>query len=353
MPMGRSAGSAGRTGTVLVVEDDPFVRDGLELLLKDEGYTVTSANDGLEVATLLQHSDLKPGVIVADYNLPGGRTGLEVIMMVREALGIEIPAVILTGDITTAVLRKVISADCGYLHKPVNVDQLARRMEDLLALPVRVFSGRPARVAAAKDVGKNISSVFLVDDDVILLESMHAMLTDQGHAVETFSSAEAFLATYHAGRKGCLVVDSVMPSMSGLELLERLKTEGRGLPSIMITGYGDIAMAIKAMKAGAMDFLEKPAQPDNLLASIERALIHAGNTAKRSTMQKEAAAAIAALTVREREVMDMVVSGLPNKEMAAVMDISQRTVEAHRAAVMKRTGAASLPDLIRLVMLAS
>jgi FixJ family two-component response regulator len=121
------------------------------------------------------------------------------------------------------------------------------------------------------------------------------------------------------------------------------------LPSIVITGYGDIPMAIKAMKVGALDFLEKPAQDGALLAAITRALAHAADDGDHSDVQA-AAARIAALTPRERDVMDLVVQGLPNKEIAANLKISQRTVEAHRASVMKRTGSGSLPDLIRLVM---
>jgi len=183
-----------------------------------------------------------------------------------------------------------------------------------------------------------------------LLESMRDMLQSRGYSVEIHPSAESFLSAYHGDRKGCLIVDSVMPGMSGLELLRRLQNEGRDIPSIVITGYGDIVMAIKAMKVGAMDFIEKPASQEHLLSSIDRALRHGSDLSIRTSAQKAAAEIIAALTPREREVMDFVVEGLPNKQIAFNLKISQRTVETHRAAVMKRTGAESLPDLIRLVM---
>jgi len=146
------------------------------------------------------------------------------------------------------------------------------------------------------------------------------------------------------------VVDGVMPGMTGVELLARLKAENRSMPSIMITGYGDIKMATKAMNAGAIDFVEKPAPDDVLLASIDRALAQVREEAAPSPSQRGATDTIAALTKRERDVMRLVVEGMPNKEIAATLGISQRTVESHRAAVMKRTGSASLPDLIRLVM---
>jgi two-component system CheB/CheR fusion protein len=149
------------------------------------------------------------------------------------------------------------------------------------------------------------------------------------------------------------VVDALMPGIGGIALLERLKARSRGLPAIMVTGHGDIAMAVEAMKAGAIDFLEKPVHPDELLASIERALDRIGEPAKLSAWRQTAAGLIAGLTPRERDVMDRVVEGRPNKIIAHDLGISQRTVENHRAAVMKRTGVASLPDLIRLVMAAA
>jgi two-component system, chemotaxis family, CheB/CheR fusion protein len=149
------------------------------------------------------------------------------------------------------------------------------------------------------------------------------------------------------------VVDAVMPGMGGIELLERLKVNNHGLPAIMITGQGDIAMAVQAMKVGAADFLEKPIRPEELLATIGRALDRARDSRKLSAWRKTAAERVARLTPRERSVMDLVVQGRPNKIIAHDLGISQRTVENHRAAVMKRTGVSSVPDLIRLVMAAA
>jgi len=341
---------AGDSGTLLIVEDDPTVREALELLFKNEGYLMIAATDGVEAAALAERADFAPDVVIADYNLPGGRTGLEVIADLRRTVGKDIPSIILTGDIATDVLRTVVAADCQYLHKPVNVEQLIRRVADLVKTsrqprkPSAVISANPA------SFDKDRLTVFIVDDDSVLLESMREMLHNRGHTVETHVSAESFLSAYRPERKGCLLIDSVMPGISGLELLRRLRTEGHELPSIVITGYGDITMAIKAMKVGAMDFIEKPAKLDLLVASIDRALAQAADSHKRTDEQMAAAAAIAGLTLRERQVMDLVVQGLPNKQIAFDLEISQRTVETHRAAVMKRTGSESLPDLIRLVM---
>src|SRR5207237_6963599 len=140
---------------------------------------------------------------------------------------------------------------------------------------------------------------------------------------------EEFVAVDGSVREGCLVVDGLMPGMDGIALLQRLKTENRGLPAIMITGHGDVAMAVRAMKAGATDFLEKPVRPDELLASIERALERAQDTSQLVRWRQTAAERVAALTGRQREVMDLVAQGRPNKLIAQELGLSQRTVDTH------------------------
>jgi two-component system CheB/CheR fusion protein len=144
-----------------------------------------------------------------------------------------------------------------------------------------------------------------------------------------------------------------MPGMSGLELLERLKAEGNRLPAIMITGDGDVQMAVRAMRAGAADFIEKPIGRDELLASVERALEQTRDSTKLSAWRDAAAARIAGLTARQRQIMDLVLAGHPSKNMAADLGLSQRTIENHRAAIMKKTGSKSLSALIRLALAAT
>jgi two-component system CheB/CheR fusion protein len=141
--------------------------------------------------------------------------------------------------------------------------------------------------------------------------------------------------------------------MDGFALLAQLKAKVRSLPVIMITGQGDVRMAVQAMKAGAMDFIEKPFDREELLASIHRALERAANASVRSSWRAAAAARIAGLTRRQREIMDLVVAGISNKEIAARLHINQRTVETHRALVMNKTGAASLAELVRIALAAS
>ncbi len=150
--------------------------------------------------------------------------------------------------------------------------------------------------------------------------------------------------------EGCLLVDAVMPGMSGFALLQRLKDQGSRLPAIMITGNGDVHMAVRAMHAGAVDFLEKPVGKDELLASIDHAMEQTRDSEKLSAWRNAAAARLAGLTARQRQVLDLVLSGHPSKNIAADLGISQRTVENHRNAIMHKTGSKSLPALVRLVL---
>jgi two-component system, chemotaxis family, CheB/CheR fusion protein len=196
-------------------------------------------------------------------------------------------------------------------------------------------------------------TIFIVDDDSALREALRDLLEANGRPVEIFDRSEAFLAAYHPGRRGCLLVDARLPGMSGLELLRRLNSEPHRLPAIMITGYGDVAMAVRAMKAGAADFIEKPIGYQELLASIDRALEQAADTAKASAWRETAASSLAGLTARQRQIMDLVLAGHPSKNIAADLGVSQRTVENHRAAVMKKTGSRSIPALIRLALAAA
>jgi two-component system CheB/CheR fusion protein len=195
--------------------------------------------------------------------------------------------------------------------------------------------------------------VFVVDDEGGVRDAMRESLVAAGRPVEIFESGEEFLDAYRPDRKGCLILDAGLPGMSGLQVLERLKAAGHGLPVVVITGNADVSMATAAMKAGAMDFIEKPIRYDNLLSAIDRAQKVAYDSTERSARRQVAVTRISGLTEREHEVMDLVIAGHANKEIAARLAISQRTVENHRASVMTKTGVASLPDLIRLVIAAA
>jgi FixJ family two-component response regulator/signal transduction histidine kinase len=219
-------------------------------------------------------------------------------------------------------------------------------------------AGEPTMVTASSSPGELEGSaprrtIFVVDDEGALREAMRELLQEEGWAVEAYSSGEAFLEAYHPRREGCLVVDARMPGMSGLELLERLKARRDGPPAIMITGHADVRLAVRAMRAGAMAFLEKPVQYDELVVNIERALDLTRNATALSSLREAAAKRMAGLTFRERQVVGMVVEGNPNKQIAYILSISQRTVETHRATAMKKVGARTLSELIHLTITGS
>jgi two-component system CheB/CheR fusion protein len=347
----RMEATAGPTGAILIVEDDPAVREMLVMLFEGEGHRTTAAAGANQALELAARGALLPDVIIADYNLPGGMTGAEVIARLRETLRRDIPAIILTGDISSNTLRKIADAGCLHLSKPAEPEILTQQILAFLAVK-QLRKSEHAPPEAASNGGPT-PTVFVVDDDRTIRDGLRELLQEHGHAAEIYASGEAFLAADRPDRAGCLVVDALMPGMGGIALLEQLRVKNHGLPAIMITGQGDIQMAVQAMKAGAADFLEKPIRAEELLACIERALERAQDSVKLSTWRKNAVERIARLTPRERDVMDLVVQGRPNKIIAHDLGVSQRTVENHRAAVMKRTGAASVPDLIRLVMAAA
>jgi two-component system CheB/CheR fusion protein len=345
--------NAHHSSAILLVEDDPATREMLELLFTGEGYRTACAADGKEALAMVARGTTRPDIIVADFNLPGGLTGLQVIAGVRETLHRVIPVVILTGDISTGTLREIARRGCIQRNKPVKAEELTRLVASLLveaqSPPPEVSAKRPPETARHSPS----PTVFVVDDDQAVREAMRALLEQAGRSVEIYASAGEFLQSYRPGRSGCLLVDARMPGMDGIELLDRLKAEGHSLPAIVITGYGDVPLAVRAMKAGAAGFIEKPVRPDELLASVGRVLEETRDSVVLASLRDEAATRIAGLTTRQRQVMNMVIEGNPNKEIAAVLGISQRTIENHRAAVMKRVGAASLSQLIHLAFAAS
>ncbi len=190
--------------------------------------------------------------------------------------------------------------------------------------------------------------VHLVDDDDSLRSALHRLLTAAGHRVKAYASAGEFLLEPPADGPGCLLLDLRMPGPSGLELQEALERHGIRLPVIFLTGYGDLSTGVRAMKAGAVDFLTKPVQREPLLAAIERALeADAAGRAIRSA-SANLQTRFAQLTARERDVFDLVVAGKLNKQIAEELGIAERTVKAQRAQVMAKLGAANAAELGRI-----
>ena len=196
------------------------------------------------------------------------------------------------------------------------------------------------------------ATVFVVDDDAAIRDSLRLSLKLKGYVPEVFESASAFLASGAFLRTGCLVTDVRMPDMDGLELQEELVRRKSSLPVIVITGHGDIPLAVRAMRAGAVDFLEKPFAREALLASIARALEIGSRAAAADDDAQEIRARIATLTPREREVFDLVVAGKQSKVIAHELGASPRTIEVHRARMMGKLEAQSLQDLVRMAIIA-
>ncbi len=336
---------AGTSGIILVVEDDADLRELLEIVLREEGFVPLTARDGPSALDLLSRDGLAPSLVLTDYKLPNGMDGLQVATEVRRRLQRPLPVVVLTGDVSTDALRRIASHDCVQLNKPVKATDVIEAIRRLSPVSERGHGLRRHKEVSAPTLDPVI---FVVDDDRHVREGIRRFLEAEGHTVEDFATCEAFFESYDPGREGCLLVDFYLPGMTGLDLLRRLRTQQCQLPTILITGNSDVQMAVMAMKSGASDFIEKPVTRGDLVASIERALEQARDASKLHAWQRSAADRLASLTPRQREVMDKVLAGHPNKNIATDLNISQRTVESHRAAIMKKTGAKSLPALARL-----
>jgi len=196
------------------------------------------------------------------------------------------------------------------------------------------------------------ATVFVVDDDHAVREGLGLLLGSAGFAVETYPSADDFLDTYEPGRPGCLVLDIRMPGLDGLALQERLVSRGLELPIIILSGHGDVPAAVRAFKHGAVDFFQKPVNEEALLAGVRQALGRDAERRRARAHRGEALHRLEKLTPREREVLEHVVAGRANKAIAAELGISERTVELHRARIMRKLKARSLPELTRLVLAA-
>ncbi|MEO7066963.1 MAG: chemotaxis protein CheB [Rhodanobacter sp.] len=350
------SGAIRRTAMILVVEDEPNLRELLGSILKSRGHQVAVMADGVAALDWIANGGVQPDLILTDHNLPRGITGLQLIVKMRERLGRNIPAIVLTGDISTRTSRDVALEHCAQLNKPVKLKEIAYVIQRLLAKAELTSTEHRvdddmARNESSKVPGATV--MYVVDDDDGLRETLREVLEAAGHEVKDFPSCEAFLEAYKPGRGSCLLVDANLPGMKGVALLKELRDHGDKVPTIMITGSSEISVAVEVMKAGANDFIEKPFERTDLLESISRALEHARDANKLVAWNHAAFDHIAELTPRQKQVMDMVLAGQPSKNIAVDLGISQRTVENHRAEIMKRTRSKSIPALARLAVAAS
>lgn len=194
-------------------------------------------------------------------------------------------------------------------------------------------------------------TVFVVDDDGAVRDSLKWLLESVGLGVETFASAGEFLKTYDPNRTGCILADVRMPGMSGLEMQKELAARAPGPPLIVITGHGDVQMAVHAMKAGAYDFVEKPFHDQHLIDLVQKAVAESAAKSESRALVAHSARCLDLLTPRERQVLGLLVAGESNKGVANQLGITDKTVEAHRAKVMEKFRAQSFAELMRKVML--
>ncbi len=200
------------------------------------------------------------------------------------------------------------------------------------------------------EASRRNATVYIVDDDQAIRHAMELLMRSVGLEHEIYHSGDDFLSQYSTDQAGCLVLDIRMPGLGGLELQQKLLDLDSTLPIIFITGHGDVPMAVEAMQKGAVDFIQKPFRDQELLDRIREALKTDQERRSAREEQAEVASRLEKLTRREREVMDLVVTGKPNKVIAYELGVSQRTVEIHRARVMEKMKARSLADLVRMHM---
>lgn len=193
-------------------------------------------------------------------------------------------------------------------------------------------------------------NVYVIDDDEAMRDSLHFLLDSSGYQVKPFDSATSFLEALPKLGFGCVVSDVRMPGIDGIELLKRMKAANSMFPILIMTGHGDVPLAVEAMKLGAVDFLEKPFEDDRLTAMIETAIRQVEPAVKNEAVAHDIASRIATLSPRERQVMNGLIAGLSNKLIAREYDISPRTIEVYRANVMTKMQAGSLSELVRLAM---
>jgi two-component system CheB/CheR fusion protein len=347
VPREKPASRPATTGTILVIEDDPDIRQLLEIFLTEEGHHVAVARDGEAAFALIRAGTIRPDLILADYNLPNGVDGLQVVTTLRTMLLKPVSVIIVTGDISTDTMRRIAATDCRQVNKPMKLVELNDVIQQ--ALRNAALAQNPSQPAsfASGDI------IYVVDDDEAILDSMRMVFEAEQHPVEVFADGETFLKTAPFHNGGCVLLDAKLPGISGFEVLAQLQTLHPHLPAIMMTGQGDVKTAVLAMKIGAVDFVEKPVRNADLIACVDRIFEQSKNRSAHSTYQDKAAAQIASLTARQRQVMELVLSGQASKNIAADLGISQRTVENHRASIMEKTGTRSIPELVRLAIAAA
>lgn len=338
--------------TILLIEDNSDQLEALRALLELEGYHIVQAHNGDDALVRLgELSPLRPDVVIADYNLGTAMSGPEAVEQLRSRLGAQIPVLILSGDKSVGALEAVEAKGHPVIYKPVRAADLLAAVETLVRTtkPGWVDRGTPSRTLGLPSRTGGQAAVAVIDDDPGVREAIRMALETQGTSVATYASAETFLADPDHRRFRCIVIDLVLVGMDGLQLQSWLKSERLNVPIIFITGRGDLAMAVKAMREGAADFLQKPVRSAELRESVTSALKAGRQGGRGGVDPAEVTARLDALTLREKQIMERMLLGEATKNIAAALGISQRTAEHHRHSVMRKMGVKSLAVLVRMV----
>ncbi len=205
-----------------------------------------------------------------------------------------------------------------------------------------------AAEVAGRAPSEGPETVLVVEDDALLRRALGRLFRTAGYDVELFDGVPAFFSRARVPGISCLVLDLHFPDGSGFDILERLETDGRSLPTVVVTAHGDVPTTVRAMKRGAIELLEKPFDTAELLAAVATAMARAARMDAAREVRRRAVGRLDTLTPREREVFELVVEGLPNKRIASRLAVAEKTVKVHRARLMEKCGARSLPDLVRL-----
>ncbi len=335
-----------QTGIILLVEDEEPLRDLLQEVLTNAGHTVIAKANAQDALSWASGDAARPDLLLTDFDLVGGLNGLRLAQDLPDVLGSTVPTLILTGDITAETLASIAATPHTQVSKPVMPEVLL----DMVSEQMRKIRAAKARTARRADDAT--TTLHIIDDDPMIRETTRRLFQAEGWVVYTHASAEDFLDMPRPEGAACLLVDNILPGMSGTALITLLRAQHSSLPSVMLTGFGDAATAVAALKAGASDLIEKPASAAELLAAVRDAIRMAGDTRPAAGSRIAAAKRFATLTERERAVLARVLAGDPNKIIAHALGINQRTAENHRASVMPKTGAQSLPALVRMALAA-
>jgi PAS domain S-box-containing protein len=338
---------------LLLIQNDATQLAALRSILQQHGYRVAGARSASEaLAHDRDHSSHAPNIIVADAILHDGVPAVEIVSRLRSAWGKEIPALILSDRLQDAQLPSDHGNEILVLSQPI---RLASLLSTIQAMVQRVMPAWNANSAIWRNLTEfpsnsdPLSEIAVVDDDPGVRAAVRALLESCGYKIDTFASAEEFLADPDRGRFHCLLVDYALRGMNGLELQSRLKQQPRRPSVIFLSAVSETTVAVRAMREGAVDFLQKPVDHATLREAITR-VMEQDTTAKPTPSQLSAVEArLALLTKREREIMDRIVVGQLNKNIAFDLQISERTIEHHRQSIMRKMNVKSVAMLVRMI----